>query len=84
MYVGVVTIWLRCDHMLERHNVIVLNVKFPNVTIPKLVKIPNINRNPTILPLYMPDPWQARLAPNGKGAKLGGGKAKLGDGERLS
>ena len=56
MYVGVVTIWLRCDHMLERHNVIVLNVNFPNVTIPKLVKIPNINRNPTILPLYMPDP----------------------------
>jgi hypothetical protein len=38
------------------HYVIVPNITFPNVTIPKFVKIPNINRNPTILPLYMPDP----------------------------
>ena len=44
------------DTLLLWHYVIVPNVTFPNVTIPKLVKIPNINRNPTIPPLYMPDP----------------------------
>jgi hypothetical protein len=30
----------------KRHYVIVPNVTIPNVTIPKVVKIPNINRNP--------------------------------------
>jgi hypothetical protein len=32
------------------HYVIVLDVTIPNVTMPKLVKIPNINRNPAIPP----------------------------------
>jgi hypothetical protein len=32
------------------HYVIVPYVRIPNVTIPKLVKIPNINRNPAISP----------------------------------
>ncbi len=31
-------------------NVTIPNVTIPNVTIPKLVKIPNINRNPAIPP----------------------------------
>jgi hypothetical protein len=57
------------------HYVIVPNVTFPNVIIPKLVQIPNINRYPTIPPLYMPE---ASLAcqgpPNGKGAELGEGE----------
>ncbi len=47
------------------------NETFPNVTILKLIKIPNINRNPAIPTLYMPE---ASLAPNGKGAKLGEGE----------
>jgi hypothetical protein len=34
----------------NRHYVIVPYVTIPNVTIPKLVKIPNINRNPAIPP----------------------------------
>ncbi len=31
-------------------NVTIPNVTIPNVTMPKLVKIPNINRNPAIPP----------------------------------
>ncbi len=37
------------------HYVIVPNVTFPNVAIPKLIKIPNINRNPAISPLNRPE-----------------------------
>jgi hypothetical protein len=44
------------------HYVIFPNVIIPNVTIPKVIKIPNFNKNPPIPP---------KLAPNGKGAKLG-------------
>jgi hypothetical protein len=42
-------------HYVIVPNVTVPNITFPNVTIPKLVKIQNINRNPAIPPLYMPE-----------------------------
>jgi hypothetical protein len=45
------------------HYVIVPNVTIPNVTTPKVVKIPNINRNPAIPP-------KLSLV-RGKGTKLG-------------
>jgi len=50
------------------HYVIFPNVIIPNVTIPKVIKIPNFNKNPPIPP---------KLAPNGKGAKLGEGCPKV-------
>jgi hypothetical protein len=43
------------NYVVSRHfvivpNVTIPNVTIPNVTIPKLVKIPNINRNPASPP----------------------------------
>jgi hypothetical protein len=53
------------NRAISRHYVIVPNVTIPNATFPKVIKIPNINRNPAIPP---------RLAPNLKGAKLSDGE----------
>ncbi len=54
------------EHLKDGHYVIVPNVTIPNVTIPKVIKIPNINKNPAIPP--------SLAYSEGKGTKLGDGE----------